>query len=358
MRDRWFGSKTNSGLWQAILALMPPHDTYIELFAGSGEILRRKPPCQYSYALDLDPAAPIHSSPVTARVAVLKQDAFRFLDGLVMKVAAGQRTFVYVDPPYLHSTRGKKRYTFDLTTDQHVELLTRLRCLDAMVLVSGYPSDLYDHQLFSWSTREIQVMTRGGVRTEKLWFNYSPALAGTYWASHAGRNFTDRQRIKRKVERWRTKFAGIGPDERVAILAGLLGSSTIDNNGDSTRSPAPIDDSISPAGDTDNSDDAGSTQLLLPMPEREVKSGVRAQRAKDRPGDSGRGSGAARGTEGSRGPSRPEARHGGLPPIRLRDSLSSTKTPRRSEGKKSCEVVRLPRASAAAGLTAGKCVKK
>ena len=37
----YFGSKATSGLCQAIIALMPPHETYIETHVGGGAILQR-----------------------------------------------------------------------------------------------------------------------------------------------------------------------------------------------------------------------------------------------------------------------------------------------------------------------------
>ncbi len=40
----WFGSKATSGLSQAIIAAMPPHDVYIEPFLGGGAIMKRDPP--------------------------------------------------------------------------------------------------------------------------------------------------------------------------------------------------------------------------------------------------------------------------------------------------------------------------
>ena len=63
-------------------------------------------------------------------------------------------------------------------------------------------------------------MTRGGPRTEKLWFNFEPNAA--HWASYAGTDFTDRQRIKRKAAGWAEKYRALPPGERLAILAALL----------------------------------------------------------------------------------------------------------------------------------------
>ena len=43
MGHRWFGSKAASGLWQALVALMPPHAVYIETHLGGGAVMKRKP---------------------------------------------------------------------------------------------------------------------------------------------------------------------------------------------------------------------------------------------------------------------------------------------------------------------------
>ena len=76
-----------------------------------------------------------------------------------------------------------------------------------------------DNSLLSdWRTVEFQSMTRGGVRTEKLWMNFDSGFV--HWHSYAGRNFTDRQRIKRKAERWATKFRQLPGAERLG--SGLI----------------------------------------------------------------------------------------------------------------------------------------
>ena len=54
------------------------------------------------------------------------------------------------------------------------------------------PSALYDEWLAGWRTVQRQVMNRGGVRTECVWFNFAPDRV--HWARYAGKNFTDRQR--------------------------------------------------------------------------------------------------------------------------------------------------------------------
>jgi hypothetical protein len=67
---------------------------------------------------------------------------------------------------------------------------------------------------------ELQVMNQAGVRTEKLWFNFTPERL--FWAGYAGKNFTDRQRIKRKAESWARRYQALPQAERLAVLAGLM----------------------------------------------------------------------------------------------------------------------------------------
>ena len=53
----YFGSKATSGLCQAIIALMPPHDTYIETHLVGGAIMQRKRPALRNIGIDLNPRA-------------------------------------------------------------------------------------------------------------------------------------------------------------------------------------------------------------------------------------------------------------------------------------------------------------
>lgn len=87
------------------------------------------------------------------------------------------------------------------------------------MILSGYPSQLYDDRLTGWRSKEFQAMTRGGVRTEKIWMNYPEGRAYTH--KFAGKDYNDRHRIKRKVERWRAKYAALPPAERLAIMVAL-----------------------------------------------------------------------------------------------------------------------------------------
>jgi DNA adenine methylase len=69
-------------------------------------------------------------------------------------------------------------------------LLALLKGLPYQVILSGYPSALYEEMLGDWSQLELQVMNQAGVRTEKLWFNFAPDRL--FGAGFAANNFTDR----------------------------------------------------------------------------------------------------------------------------------------------------------------------
>lgn len=83
-------------------------------------------------------------------------------------------TLHYVDPPYVFDTRADlaKDYAHELTDEDHSELLTFLRGLRGMVILSGYPSALYDDALSDWRRIERKALADGArERTEVLWIN-------------------------------------------------------------------------------------------------------------------------------------------------------------------------------------------
>ncbi len=212
----WFGSKATAGLCQPIIALMPPHDTYIETHLGGGAIMQRKPAARHSIGIDRDARA-LERFACDYPVEKLHGCAHQFL----ARYPFTGRELVYSDPPYLTATRtSSRRYRYDYTEQDHVELLALLTGLPCPVILSGYPSALYDEQLAGWRTLELQVMNQAGVRTEKLWFNFTPQRR--FWARCAGKNFTDRQRIKRKAENWARRYQAMPPAERLAVLAALM----------------------------------------------------------------------------------------------------------------------------------------
>lgn len=80
---------------------------------------------------------------------------------------------IYADPPYLLDTRGGKQYKHEMNEQEHIELLAALKAHKGPVIISGYPSDMYDYELRGWNTVHKRSYNQNSdARTEVLWFNF------------------------------------------------------------------------------------------------------------------------------------------------------------------------------------------
>lgn len=95
-------------------------------------------------------------------------------------------TLHYVDPPYVPETRSKGNpyckkhmYAHEMTVADHRALAKVLKSLKGMVVLSGYPSGLYDSLYRNWHRTEITALADGALeRTECLWLNAAAVKAG------------------------------------------------------------------------------------------------------------------------------------------------------------------------------------
>jgi DNA adenine methylase len=83
---------------------------------------------------------------------------------------------LYVDPPYVESTRTSAgKYTHEMTDGDHRQLADALHGSAAAVVLSGYPSPLYDELYSDWKRVDLSGYTNNGMRgkgtTEVLWSN-------------------------------------------------------------------------------------------------------------------------------------------------------------------------------------------
>ncbi|MCF6204063.1 MAG: DNA adenine methylase [Methylococcaceae bacterium] len=220
-KNRYLGSKNQAGTYQRIISLMPPHSLYIESHLGTGVVMKKKPACKYSFGVD--PNEEILSAFKCDKGEVLVNSSFiDFISQL--NLDDYDDVLIYSDPPYLLETRkSTARYKYEYSEQDHIDLLRTLKGLSSRKvknIISCYPSKLYDEELHNWNSIKYQTMTHGGPVTEQLYFDFEPD--GLHWIKYAGKNRTDRQRIKRKVASWKGKYEGLPDEERVAILAGLL----------------------------------------------------------------------------------------------------------------------------------------
>ena len=100
--------------------------------------------------------------------------------------------FLYLDPPYILSTRRAGGYACEMSDEDHMLLVERVQALKGRVLLSGYNHPIYDS--LPWNKEEFEVVspaagkTRASglqgkgkgkelqTRTECLWSNYETDL--------------------------------------------------------------------------------------------------------------------------------------------------------------------------------------
>jgi DNA adenine methylase len=104
-------------------------------------------------------------------VLIENRDAVR-----VMMDHDGTYTLNYVDPPYLHETRGRVQgYKHELTEDDHINLAEVLKSLKGNVILSGYMSPLYNRLYFDWTRVDHNAFADGArERIECIWIKDAP----------------------------------------------------------------------------------------------------------------------------------------------------------------------------------------
>jgi DNA adenine methylase len=93
-------------------------------------------------------------------------------------------TLFYLDPPYPLGTRSsargvRQKYAQEMDDDGHRRLAEVLHSLAGMAVLSGYPCQLYDRELYpDWHRIERRAFADGArPRTEVLWLNTAAAEA-------------------------------------------------------------------------------------------------------------------------------------------------------------------------------------
>jgi DNA adenine methylase len=95
---------------------------------------------------------------------------------VITKYGAAKDVLLYVDPPYLGTTRPWSNYRFEMKDElEHRELAAALHDCKAAVVLSGYGSELYDELYQEWHRYEQSTMTGNAAstkgRTEVVWSN-------------------------------------------------------------------------------------------------------------------------------------------------------------------------------------------
>lgn len=184
------GGKAQAGCYQWIINQIPPHTRYIEAYKLVRDNFR------------------------VGNIDVMEylRNHYRYEKG----------DFIYLDPPYLFSTRSSQQpiYKHEFGTErEHQELLCLLRSLQCNIAISGYASDLYSDILYDWRVTTFRTTKRSGKPAlEHLWMNYDePTALHDY--RYLGNNYREREKIKRQQNRWRERLTTMDAQQRYAMLS-------------------------------------------------------------------------------------------------------------------------------------------
>jgi len=110
------------------------------------------------------------------RVEILQRPATH-----VIRTWDSPETLFYCDPPYVHTTRHQSSrdvYGFEMTEQDHRELAASLHSCKGKIVLSGYPSQLYQELYGTWQQSEFDIANHAaGGRAkarmrETLWTNW------------------------------------------------------------------------------------------------------------------------------------------------------------------------------------------
>jgi site-specific DNA-adenine methylase len=245
LQESYFGGK--GGCFRHLINQIPPHNRLIIPFAGHCAIVRHMQLPQRVMLNDLDAsvfrwwrryleaATPIQEAKYffnmeteqERRILVKNQCGLELLEDLSREVRIDdenhglQRAFIYLDPPYLHSTRkSESRYRHELSHDDHVRLLAIVNELPCRIMISGYSSKLYTTKLASWRHFDFPSSTRGGMATEHVWCNYpEPTELQDY--RYLGRDRRERFKLLRREQNMIEKLSRLPELERNALLTAV-----------------------------------------------------------------------------------------------------------------------------------------
>ncbi|MGI5987749.1 MAG: DNA adenine methylase [Dysosmobacter sp.] len=104
-------------------------------------------------------------------VQIEKMDALRLIERYNTPDA-----LIYIDPPYVRSTRKSGAlYVHEMTDEGQKRLLGLIASSRAKIIISGYDSEMYNEMLKGWRTDSTMSQTTSTeMAREKIWMNYSP----------------------------------------------------------------------------------------------------------------------------------------------------------------------------------------
>ncbi len=225
------GGKNGSGTIHQFINLIPECDVLGELFAGSAALAKNMNLPALTIINEINPGqfAKLQTDHNAPGIIVMNSDAISFLQTMASLInycvmGPGLRIHLYLDPPYPHSERKDlKLYKNEMSDQDHIALLEVIRSLKCTIQISSYKNKLYDNYLSTWNQHSFQSMTRQGVKTETIYYNYQvPDRLQDY--RYLGKNFRQRELIKKRTTNLISKINRLPPPEKNRLLQLISGT--------------------------------------------------------------------------------------------------------------------------------------
>lgn len=220
------GGKSGSGTYQQLINLIPPINNLYSLFLGNCGVTRHLRPVKFALLNDIDSSVinEWQKAALPPNYMLTNYPANTVIEQFILAENKDTAdTLVFLDPPYLKSTRKSQvdLYRYELSHMDHELLLaTTLKIKHAKVILCSYANGMYDEMLKGWRTHDFMSKTRNGMAWERVYMNYEQTpLLHDY--RYLGLNFREREAMKRIKDNLFKKLNRLSPQLRNAILADL-----------------------------------------------------------------------------------------------------------------------------------------
>lgn len=218
-KDNYTGHKKIYGVYHKILNEVPKCSTFVEAFAGSASISKIILEHNSNIGItlnEIDKAAAKQLLKSFPEANIINGDAMKLLTAYIKSESDH---FIFIDPPYHHSTRpnSTKLYKHEMSNDQHRQLLNLANQSKNKIMIIHPKCDLYDKMLEGWRRVEVKIRYHKKTSVECIYMNYDKPKS-LMVDKFLGKDCWDRQRIKRKVDRFISKLKQLPELERNMML--------------------------------------------------------------------------------------------------------------------------------------------
>jgi len=223
------GGKSGNGTYQTIINHIPQCRIFIDAMVGNGGIVSKIKLPGITVINDMDSGLiDLYNYSGHGKFIKENKDVLVLIDEYDI---VSSQAFFYFDPPYLKSSRKNEQdlYKFEWSMSDHEKFISKALTVKNNCMISHYPCSLYDTAFKHWHSVKFQSATRHGLAEECIYMNYYPPYILQDY-QYTGIDFTDRQRIKRKIARLIKKLDALPEVERTYLIKSIIDKNLIPKN--------------------------------------------------------------------------------------------------------------------------------